>query len=109
MSEDIGGLFSMIGMAGSYDPDEAGDRIGEKVQVDGLEVSTCNTPDAGYETAIIDANTVYPVERYDTEEEAVEGHSRWIEKAPSLKTITHIGYGDLVEDREVMLKRSASD
>jgi hypothetical protein len=79
--------------------------VAEKTSVDGLKVSTVETVDLGFETAIMDANSAHPVERYDTEDEAIAGHKRWVEKAPSLEVITVLGYGDLLDPTEVTLER----
>lgn len=60
-------------------------------KVNGLRVSTVYTYDEGYETAIIDINGVYPVERYLTLDDAVAGHAKWLKKAPKLKTVQMLG------------------
>ena len=41
--------------------------------------------DEGYETAILDANSAYPVERYKDKEDALIGHYEWCKKAESLE------------------------
>lgn len=66
-------------------------------EVDGLTVSTVNSIDQGYETAILDAVDVYPVERYQTLEGAIEGHQKWLEAAPGLLAVTKLSYGSLPE------------
>lgn len=71
----------------------------------GLTISTVLTVDAGYETAVLDANSAHPVERYPNEEAAKKGHRRWVRAAPTLTTIKKLGYGDLVDDRELTLVR----
>ena len=84
-------------MMGSYE-----DRKVSKTVLDnGLKVSTADTTDMEYETAVIDANQVRPVERYETREQAVEGHAKWckhFEKSP--KTALRLGYGDDIQDEE---------
>ena len=74
----------------------------------GLVVSTVKSWDLGYETALIDANPdgPYPVERYETEEEARAGHARWVLAAPGLTTIVKLGYMDVVADERVTLVRT---
>lgn len=78
----------------------------ERTEVDGLIVSTVHTPDRGPETAIIDANDPHPVERYADEAEALEGHEKWVERAPELTEITKLGHDGLgVPDTTVTLER----
>lgn len=52
----------------------------DRTSVMGLIVSTVHTPDYGPETAIVDKNAAYPVQRYQTEVEAMEGHKSWVKK-----------------------------
>jgi len=73
--------------------------------VKGLVVSTVNTSDCGYETAILDTDHARPVERYDTWEDAVRGHARWKRRARTLKKVTMLGYGELVEPENFELQR----
>lgn len=56
----------------------------------GLKFSTMNTPDMGYETAIEDAKNIYIVERYRTEDEALNGHIKWVLLAEKLDVIQPI-------------------
>lgn len=73
--------------------------------VNGLTVSTVNSWDCGPETAILDASRAYPVERYFSEEEALAGHERWVEKCrQGLTVITKLGYGHLIESETVTLQ-----
>jgi hypothetical protein len=61
----------------------------------------------GYETAILDTKgNAHPVERYEKREDAVKGHKRWVKFAKSGvgKTITKLGYGDLVGSKKMKLK-----
>lgn len=83
------------------------ERIG-KDHVNGLVVSTVLTKDMGWETAIIDANGTSPVQRYLSKEAAVDGHERWKEFALDGERITRLGYGELVEPTEIVLKRIAA-
>lgn len=78
----------------------------DKTEVNGLKVSTVWVDDFGcYETAIIDAGDVYPVERYDNEGEAIAGHQAWIAKATEgLTTVTRLGTPDgWVDDEDFTL------
>lgn len=80
-------------------------RVADKAEVNGLVVSTVDTAYMGYETALLDARSAHPVERYATEAEAVAGHQRWTEKAKSITTVTKLGWGGLVGDEEITLER----
>lgn len=70
-------LNAMILDANNYDDR----KVAEKEQVGKFKISSCYTSDMGYETAIGYKDEFYPVERYDTKEECIEGHNRWIEWA----------------------------
>ncbi|HEY5708602.1 MAG TPA: hypothetical protein VIS51_04340 [Solirubrobacterales bacterium] len=79
--------------------------VAPKFVLKGLGVSTVETPDMGFETAILDANGTHPVERYDTRIEAVLGHLEWAERClHGLAGITKLGYGDLVKEKQVVLE-----
>lgn len=80
-------MFDWIGMIGNYD-----ERKTARDLVDGLIVSTAYTTDEGYETAILDLHKTYPVERYDTEEQAVTGHQEWLKKAETMKEAHRLGW-----------------
>lgn len=77
--------------------------------VDGLTISTVETSDMGWETAIIDANSAHPVERYGSEEQAEEGHKRWCKQIVGENSIREIGYGDLLKDTSITLIREEND
>jgi hypothetical protein len=77
-------------------------RVGEKVHVAGLTVSTVDTWDLGWETAVIDAAGTHAVERYATEAEALAGHARWVAAAPTLTEVVRIGTGDGAVDDVVV-------
>lgn len=73
----------------------------------GIEVSTAFTSDEGFETAILDSESAYPVERYKTRADAERGHAVWVKKAPHLKSIVMLGgLGGLVRARKVKLVRT---
>lgn len=102
----MSGMFDFMQDAGNY----ADRKVAEKIEVNGLTVSTCWTSDEGYETAIIDWNGTYPVERYDTKEQALAGHEKWGKKAISLKEVTMLGWlDDTVEPEVVRLTRAPID
>lgn len=76
----------------------------------GLGVSTIDSTDMGYETAILDdgnpdGERALPVERYKSEEAAIEGHAKWCEfvKDGKGKVITRLGYEDMVDTKEITL------
>lgn len=81
------GMFDFLGMIGNYD-----DRKAARDLVDGLVVSTCWANDEGFETAIIDVHKTYPVQRYTTEEQALEGHAEWVKKAETLEQVDRLGW-----------------
>lgn len=74
-------------------------------KVDGFTISTAYTEDQGYETAIGDTHGNYhPVERYDTKQEAVKGHPKWIEFIEKgERDITQLGYDDVVKAEKMTL------
>lgn len=58
----------------------------------GVGVSTIWAKDIKcYETALIDKNGVYPVQRYDTKEEALLGHWHWITESRKVESIIQLG------------------
>ena len=73
-----------------------------------LRISTAWTDDNGYETALCDVNGTHPVERYKSRNAAVVGHAKWVKFAdnPANETITKLGYGSLIPDEEITLKRN---
>jgi hypothetical protein len=101
-----GDLFSLLSAsledAGNYDSRKVG-----RDDVKGLIISTCYTSDMGYETAIIDKNKTYIVERYPSINAAAEGHKKGKGFANNLKNkeVTDVGYGDLIDAKKVKLER----
>lgn len=71
-----------------------------------IGVSTVLTTDMGYETALGDVNGIHPVERYPNEEKAIEGHKKWciFSKSAHGIPITKLGYGELIDSEEIVLK-----
>lgn len=61
--------------------------------IDGLTISTVNTCDYGPETAIIDSNDTYTVERYENIENAKIGHIEWCKKSKTLTEVVGLDYG----------------
>ncbi len=72
----------------------------------GIGVSTADTSDMGFETALLDQNGVHPVERYENEEDAKLGHVKWVEfaKKGKEKPVIKLGYSDLVTEKEIILR-----
>ena len=77
------------------------ERVVDRTNIGNVIVSTAHTIDHGYETAIIDKNGAHPVERYKTREEAEAGHMVWCLKADTIKTVTELGWLDLVKDSTI--------
>lgn len=75
----------------------------DSVDGDRIEVSTVYAHDiCMYETALCDSDGVHPVERYDSKEEALEGHKKWMNSKIG-DTVTKLGYGDLVDSETIVL------
>lgn len=95
-------FFDFLKDVGNYETRKLG-----RETINGLDVSTAFTSDEGYETAIIDANGVHPVERYVSKEDATAGHIKWLKDAETLTTITKLGWQGLVDPTTVLLERKA--
>lgn len=102
MLDDLLKLFSGISTMGSQSIENRRILLDN---INGLEISTVNTPDMGFETAILDVNGVYPVERYPTRHDAIIGHNRWCKKAEKIKEVITLGYGGLTEEEKITLRR----
>lgn len=95
-------MFEFINDIGNYDTRKVG-----RTKVNGVTVSTAYTSDEGYETAILDANGVHPVERYYGKAEAEAGHAKWCKEAETVETVTKLGvFGGLVDDKVIVIVRS---
>lgn len=105
MTDDF--LSMLGGMVKDWDNYEAR-KVGRN-EVNGVTVSTCYASDAGYETAILDAVNVYPVERYANRQAAEDGHKRWMLIALDIETITDVGYGESIAPKVILLQRRQSD
>ena len=98
-------MFSFLADIGNYQSR----KVARDVSKSGIEVSTAFTSDEGYETALLDDNGVHPVERYDTKEQAVEGHSKWLAFADNAdgKEVTKLGgFGGFVDNEVITLRAS---
>lgn len=93
-------------MAICADADNYSSRKVARDDVRGLSISTAFTSDCGYETAVIDANGVHPVQRYSSKEESEDGHKSWLKKAKTIKKITKLGDADgWCDSKTITLKR----
>lgn len=96
------GLAYMMGQA----PDDYAKRVVGRDDVNGLTISTAWTSDQGYETALVDADEVKPVERYATIEAATAGHAKWCENAKTITEVVKLGTTDgLIQDKQTTLRR----
>lgn len=94
-------MFEFLKDIGNYE-----ERKVQRTEVGNLVVSTVFTSDEGFETAILDDNGAYPVERYSTHEISVRGHEKWCEKAKTLTKVTQLsGFNGLAPEKEITLKR----
>ena len=76
----------------------------DRTKINGLIISTAFSSDCGYETAVIDAVAVYPVERYQSREDAIEGHKKWCQSSKELRKVVMLGDADeFFEPKEVTL------
>lgn len=95
----MGNLFDSLQDIGNYEKR----KLEKTILKNGLKVSTAFTSDCGWETAILDGGEVHPVERYDTKDEAKQGHDKWVKViSKSPEKITKLGYPGLVEEEEVI-------
>lgn len=94
-------------LAMAEDRDNYKERKVDKTEINGLEVSTAFTSDLGFETAIIDEDGYYPVERYKTKDEAMLGHKKWCKEAEIIKEIVTLEGWDevLIPKKSIVLKR----
>ena len=75
-----------------------------KLLKEGFIISTVQTVDMGYETAICDREGAQPVERYKTLEEAEKGHTKWEDFiVKGNRKVTKLGFASLVDDKEIDL------
>lgn len=81
----------------------------ERKDNNGIAVSTVLTSDEeGYETALLDANGTWPVERYKTKELAIKGHNKWVKwsKTGNGKSIIKLGWSDMPEINETIILKA---
>lgn len=95
------GIFDFLKDKYNYNKRKVG-----RDDIDGLTISTAYTSDEGFETAILDKNGVHPVQRYDSREEAIIGHSFWCEQSKNAISVTKLpGLGGLIPSEEIILER----
>ena len=89
------------GMIGNYESRKTG-----RDEINGFIISTCDTTDEGFETALVDKNGVHIVERYPNEEEAAKGHEKWIFFIrDGNRKVKSLGWSDtVILDKEVVLE-----
>lgn len=78
----------------------------KETTVNGRRVTTIYATDLEcFETAVEKADgSPAPVERYDTKEEALEGHSKWEDLAKDAITVTQLGFGTLIDPEIVRIR-----
>ena len=74
----------------------------------GIGVSTADTSDEGYETALLDKNGVHPVEKYKSREDAEIGHEKWVKFANNGngKEINKLFWSDFGREPEKLILAS---
>ena len=95
-------MFSFLQDAGNYEQR----KVAKDELENGVVVSTVDTSDEGYETALLDKEDVHPVERYESRESAETGHRKWLEFAKTVKNgtlIKKLGWQGLVDSKDVTL------
>jgi hypothetical protein len=77
----------------------------------GIGVSTAYTSDEGFETALLDANGVHPVERYKGRIAAKAGHEKWVEFAKNAdgKSVRKLFWSDFSDMDEDIVLESVSN
>lgn len=97
-------MFEFINDIGNYESRKVART--EAKDNNGIGVSTAYTSDEGYETALLDANGIHPVERYEDRNLAEEGHERWVLRAKKIRKVNKIGgFGGMIEDEIIKLER----
>lgn len=73
----------------------------------GVGVSTAFSSDEGYETALLDANGIHPVERYPDKESSLKGHNKWVLFANDCenKDVIKLGWTGMGMDGKITLER----
>lgn len=86
--------------------EERNERTVGKDKIKGFIISTVNSPDEGYETAIIDKNKVHIVEKYKSKELSIIGHKKWMKLIKNGKRkVKTLGWSDTpFLDDEVILE-----
>ena len=104
-SKELQDAFSEFSVAYSQDADNYTDRKVATDDENGLITSTAWTSDEGYETAIIDAAGVHPVERYTGRDAAIAGHDKWREflRSGGRQIVKLGGLGGIISDEDMEL------
>ncbi len=95
LADGMNMLGAIADMAGTYESRVVG--RAEKVDNNGVGVSSAWSTDCGFETALLpDKHKIVIVERYADKEACAAGHEKWVAFAAdeSNKTALDIGYGD---------------
>lgn len=96
-------IFKLI--IGLHCPNKTPEGTVGRDEIDRLIISTVFTSDMGYETAVIDSVGAHPVERYPDKEHAIRGHARWCMIIVGKTEIFELGYGSLLGEERIILKR----
>jgi hypothetical protein len=102
-------LLRELNEVANESPQQGEGRVVAGDVLNGLALSTVWASDMVlYETAVIDAHGVHPVERYGTVELAREGHRRWLVRvSDGLEKVTELPYELLgLPSREITLEIS---
>jgi hypothetical protein len=74
-------MFGFLNMMGTYEQRKVDNTVINEVEIDTVMVTDCEQP---YETAIkskhYNNDKWVIVEQYDTKEESIEGHKKWVSK-----------------------------
>lgn len=102
----IAETFRLVGMTPDQrSADYAARMVGRDI-IAGLGISTAHTGDHGFETALLTASAVHPVERYPDREAAVLGHARWCRLAETVVEVTQLGLPEVgIEEKVVRVVR----
>lgn len=95
------GLMAMCG----FDSDYESRKVKRTDLGNGIEVDTAWTDDFGYETAVIDVNGTFPVERYTNKRNAIKGHNKWARTIKNGSKVPYLGTGDgIIADSEIVVE-----
>ena len=74
--------------------------------IKGLTISTAYTSNCGYETAIIDANGIYVVERYANIMNAEAGHLKWLIESETIENVIKLGLNAQIGEKTIKITKS---